>query len=68
MTESLLSFDAVRKCELAIWRALAGIMRMTLENWTGSEVPRMALQRVCAVIADQSDRTNSKRGGENWTH
>jgi hypothetical protein len=68
MSTPILSFDAVRKCESEIWRSLAGVMQMTLEHWTGSEIVRRALERVYAVIADQLERTANKKGGEPWTH
>ena len=58
--------DAARRFELEIWRALAGVLSITLESWTGSDPARTALERVSAVIAEQVRRTSSMKGGNQW--
>ena len=60
--------DAARRCELEVWRALAGVVSVTLETWTGSETVRTALERVSAVIDEQVERTGSRKGGKLWMH
>jgi len=59
--------NAVRRCEAEIWQALLGVMRMTLENWAGSEVVRSALEGVSNVFAEQLDRAN-REGAKPWIH
>jgi hypothetical protein len=59
--------DPASRCELEIWRALVGVLNMTLESFAGSEAAGTALERVSCVIAEQVERLSGMEGGKQWT-
>jgi hypothetical protein len=59
--------DPARRCELEIWRALAGVLNTTLESCTSSEIAGAALERVSSVIGEQVERLSGMKGGKQWT-
>lgn len=70
MSVPSLILDPARRCELEIWRALAGVLNMTLESFTSSEAAGTALERVSCVIAEQVGRLSGMREGSQgnqWT-
>lgn len=59
--------DPASRCELEIWRALAGVLNMTLESFSSSEAAGTALERVSSVIGAQVERLSGIREGTQWT-
>jgi hypothetical protein len=62
-----LILDPACRCELHIWRALAGVLDGALVSCTDSEIVGTALERVSSVIGEQVERLNGMRRGEQWT-